>query len=138
MNSIAKVLIMIVYVLGLPILLILSTNLIDNFIEKFRRHKYPEYYERYDAAIAHNFRFAGAFNNAKKRIEFKMKLFWDGYLENECSKESFESKMNSLISSYITIMDVYRAEKEYSEKLWREVDTYAKNNNLKWGIIYDT
>lgn len=122
---------------GIIFLFILIVGLIDHIVSSARRNKYPEYFDLYDSAIYESFRVGGKFSDDKKRINHKLKKYTDGYKDGECTKEFFENKMQELTQSYIKICDTYSQERLSIEVLWKRADAYAKQHNLKWGVIYD-
>lgn len=123
---------------GIICLPILGVKLIDHIIKSIRKEKHPEYFELYDTAVSESFRIGGKFSAEKNRIKYYLELYSDGYRDGECTKESFEKKMSQLIQMYLSSCDEYNAGYVEVKRLLEEADTYAKKNNLKWGIIYDT
>jgi hypothetical protein len=124
-------------IFGMVFLPFLIIDLIDHIIESVRKNKYPEYFEFYDAAVHESFRIGGDLNAEKRRIEHYIKLYGDGYRDGECTVEHITKKMAQLTQQWITACDKYN--KEYSEVkvLLEKADRYAKEHNLKWGIIYE-
>lgn len=118
----------------LPILLV---NLIDHIIESVRKNKHPEYFEFYDTAVYESFRIGGDLNAEKRRIEYYIKLYGDGYRDGECTVEHITKKMAQLTQWWITACDKYNEEQKNINVLLQKADAYAKEHNLKWGIIYE-
>lgn len=117
----------------LPIILI---NAIDSIVEWSRRRKHTKYFEYYDTAITESFRIGGKLASVKKYIEFKIKLYSDGYRDGECTAEDITTKMSELTKMWIEACDTYNYEKNSIEVLWKKADAYAKEHKLKWGKIY--
>ena len=137
LESIGALLGYIACTVGIVCLLILLTNLIDHIIESYRRNKYPEYYEYYDTAIYESFRIGGKLAAEKKIIEYYIKLYGEGYRDEECTVEHITKKMAELTQMWINACDTYNQEHAEVKVLLKKADKYAKEHNLKWGIIYD-
>ena len=118
----------------LPILL---CNLINDIINSYRRNKHPEYFEYWDAAVSESFKVGGKLNAEKRRIEYYIKLYGDGYRDGECTAEHITKKMAQVTQWWITACDDYNREHKNIKVLLQKADAYAKEHNLKWGIIYE-
>lgn len=116
---------------------ILFVSLIDHIVESVRRNKHPEYFELYDTAVSESFRIGGKLNAEKSRIKYYIKLYGDGYRDGECTVEHITKKMAQVTQWWITACDEYNQEHENIKVLLQKADAYAKEHNLKWGIIYD-
>lgn len=119
----------------LPIFLV---GLTDRIIESIRKNKHPEYFEYYNTAVSESFRIGGELGAKKKRIEHYIKLYGEGYRDGECTAESITKKMSEITQWWITACDDYNKEQESIKVLWQKADAYAKEHNLKWGIIYES
>lgn len=124
-------------IVGMIFLPILFVNLIDHIIESVRKNKHPEYFKSYDTAVYESFRIGGNLNAEKRRIEYYIKLYGDGYRDGECTTEDIIKKMAQLTQWWITACDEYNQEYKNVKALLQKADAYAKEHNLKWGIIYD-
>ena len=127
---------MIAIVAGMVFLPILFVGLIDRIIESVRRSKHPEYFEFYDTAISESFRIGGKLNAEKRRIEYYIKLYGDGYRDGECTTEAITKKMTQLTQWWISACDEYNQEQKDIKVLLKKADAYAKEHSLKWGEIY--
>ena len=123
---------------GIVFLPILFVNLTDHIIESVRKNKHPEYFEYYDTAVYEMFRICGKLNAEKRRIEYYIKLYSDGYRDGECTAEDITRKMAQLTQQWITACDEYDQEHKNVKVLLQKADAYAKEHNLKWGIIYES
>ena len=123
---------------GMLFLPILFVDLIDHIIKSIRKNKYPEYFEFYDTAVSESFRIGGKLNAEKRRIEYYIKLYSDGYRDGECTAEDITKKTAQLTRWWINACDEYNQEQKTIKVLLQKADAYAKEHNLKWGIIYDT
>lgn len=122
---------------GMVFLPILLVNLIDHIIESIRKNKHPKYFEFYDTAIYESFRIGGKLNAEKRRIEYYIKLYGDGYRDGECTVEHITKKMAQVTQWWINACDEYNQEYKNVKVLLQKADAYAKEHNLKWGIIYE-
>ena len=138
LKTIGAVLGSIACVAGLFCLPVLLINLIDHIIESYRRNKYPEYYEYYDTAVYESFKICSKLDAEKRRIEHYIKLYSDGYRDGECTVEHITKKMAQVTQWWINACDEYNQEYLEVKELLRKADKYAKEHNLKWGVIYET
>lgn len=140
MTIIESIMLITVIIIGMiacfavPLLLI---DWIDSIIEKIRKHKHPEYFDLYETAVSESFRIGGKLNEKAKYIEHYLKLYGDGYLNGECTKEDFDKKMQELIRIYTDACDDYNREYSKIKILLDKANAYAKEHGLKWGIIYN-
>lgn len=125
-------------VAGLIFLPALFVELFDHIVKSIRKQKHPEYFDLYDTAVSESFRIGGKLNAEKKRIEYYIGLYSKGYLDGECTAEQITMKMARLTQWWIIACDNYNQEDENIKVLLQKADAYAKEHNLKWGIIYDT
>lgn len=123
---------------GMIFLPILLVNLIDHIIKSIRRNKHPEYFEFYDTAVYESFRIGGKLNAEKRRIEYYIKLYSDGYRDGECTAEDITKKMAEVTQWWVDACNEYNQEDKNIKVLLQKADAYAKEHNLKWGIIYET
>jgi hypothetical protein len=78
------------------------------------------------------------FNAEKSRIEYYIKLYTAGYRDGECTAEYITKKMSQITQRWISTCDEYNEEHSKIKVLLDKADTYAKEHNLKWGVIYET
>ena len=123
---------------GMVCLPILLCSFIDKIIENYRRNKHPEYFEYWDTAVSESFRIGKKLNAEKSRIEYYIKLYTVGYRDGECTAEDITKKMAQVTQWWISACDEYNQEYLEIKDLLNKADTYAKEHNLKWGIIYET
>lgn len=137
-DALVALLVTIAIICGMLFLPILLVNLIDRIIESIRKKKHPEYFKFYDTAVSESFRIGGKLGAEKKRIEYYIKLYGNGYRDGECTVEHITKKMAELTRIWINACDTFNQEQESIKVLWQKADAYAKEHNLKWGIIYET
>ena len=118
-----------------PIALVFVT---DKIIEHVRRKKHPEYFKLYDAAIKESFAIGQEFNRQYDHLKFQFKMWTDGLKEGECTEADFSKKMLQLTEQYQDLCCWYTTASQYVNDLWKQVDLKAKEEDFKWGIIYDS
>jgi hypothetical protein len=109
---------------------------VDVLLDKYRRNKYPEYFEYYDAGMdicrdAHD-----QATHKKTYFEYKLKLIYEGLRDGECTDEYFREYTNTLSESYIEFAQWFQEQQEESKVYFKKADAYAKEHNLGWGRLY--
>lgn len=122
---------------GICILPILLMNMINYLTDSFRRNRHPEYFQRYDAALTESFRISASYNAEIRHIKEKAEMWLKGYSEGECEKIVLIRRMNTLFNRYLKAIDDRAEKRKANELLWKEVNNYAIEHDLKWGIIDD-
>ena len=56
--------------------------------------------------------------------------------EGECTEEYFRKRFEYLANRHVEITKWFKEQQAEAEKLFRQADSYAKRNNLLWGVIY--
>ena len=107
--------------------------------EKIRRKKHPVWYEHYDRAVHNAFDIGGKYTKMLDSINERRKLVQDTFTEGRCTAEDYKDVMKATDTDFIDAFKWYTQAEEtlrINEDL-RAADTYAKEHNLKWGIIYE-
>ena len=112
------------------------TEAIDKLIEKCRRKKYPEYYKYWDESLKLSFERGAEFNRRKQRFDYYFKLYTEGLRDGECTNEYFTDHMNKHMEEYKCLCVWFQEEEDKIRELLIKADLYAKEHNLRWGIIY--
>ena len=107
--------------------------------EKIRRKQHPVWYKYFDRAKNNAFDIGGKYASKLDNINMRRKFYQDLYIEGKCTDEEYKKAMNTIDVDFI---DAYKWYKQAEEALrinedLRAADTYAKEHNLKWGIIYE-
>ena len=107
--------------------------------EKIRRKKHPVWYTHWDRAKDNAFDIGGKYVKMLDSINTQRKAVQDLYIEGKCTDEEYKKAMNTIDADFI---DAYKWYKQAEEALridedLKAADAYAKEHNLKWGIIYD-
>ena len=135
MKEIMSIIVPICFLLVLPLAVVISLWL-DKQLEKNKRKKYPVYFEYYDAAIKICFEASAAVKHEASHLEFHFKMLADGLVDGECTEEYFKKRFDQLTDRYIEATKWFTVQQKEAEKLFREADLYAKENNLLWGVLY--
>lgn len=130
----------IVILIGAAIIFVpcLLAHFTDKIIEGIRRKKHPDYFKLYDAAVKESFEVGQEFNRQYDHLKFQFKMWTDGLKEGECTEADFSKKMQQLTEQYQDLCCWYTTASQYIKDLWKQVDLKAKEENFKWGIIYDS
>jgi pyruvate formate-lyase activating enzyme-like uncharacterized protein len=97
------------------------------------------WYEHFDRAKNNAFDIGGKYIKRLDNINMRRKFYQDLYTEGKCTDEEYKKAMNTIDVDFIDAHKWYKQAEEalrINEDL-RAADTYAKEHNLKWGIIYE-
>ena len=107
--------------------------------EKIRRKKHPVWYEYYDRALSNSFMAGSKHHRQEEVFKARSKMTQDMFFNGKCTAEEYNEAMSSLYEDVCAESHRYMEEKEalgIDEDL-KAADAYAKEHNLKWGIIYN-
>lgn len=107
--------------------------------ERVRRKKHPIWYEHYDRAKNNAFRTGGEFSQKLDTICARGEMIQDMLFKGECSREKYLEAMKVLEEERVEAVAQFRLKQEILgiEADLKEADAYAKEHNLKWGILYE-
>lgn len=107
--------------------------------EKIRRKKHPVWYEHYDRAKNNAFIAGGEFSQRLDTICARGEMIQNMLFKGECSKDEYLEAMKVLEKERVETVEQYHLKQEALgiDADLKEADAYAKEHNLKWGIIYD-
>lgn len=119
--------------IGIAILMLTDGN------EKIRRKKHPVWYELYDRAKNNAFTVGGEFSQKLDTICARGEMIQDMLFKGECSKDEYLEAMKVLEKERVEVVAQYHLKQDALgiEADLRAADVYAKEHNLKWGIIYE-
>ena len=111
----------------------------DTIIERIRRKKHPKWYELYNRAKNNAFRAGGEFSAKLDTICARGEMLGDMLYKGACSKDEYLEAMKVLEKERVEAVEQYHLNQDALgiEVDLKEADAYAKEHNLKWGIIYD-
>lgn len=118
---------------GITILMLIDVE------EKIRRKLHPKWYEYYDRAKNNVFTVGGEFSQKLDTIFVRGEMLGDMLFKGECSKEEYLEAMKVLEKERVEAVEQYHLKQDALgiEADLRAADAYAKEHNLKWGIIYE-
>ena len=117
-------------------LVFVGSFFIDRMLDKRRRTKHPKYFELYDAGLKMCFETSDKVNKEAEYLGYHFNLLTEGLQDGECTEEYFRSRFEELANRHVKV-SLWRKERQVEiEKLFREADRYAKENNLGWGVLY--
>ena len=107
--------------------------------ERIRRKQHPRWYELYDRAKNNAFRAGSEFSQKLDTICARGEMIQDMLFKGECSSEVYLEAMKVLEKERVEVVAQYQLKQEALgiEADLRAADVYAKEHNLKWGIIYE-
>jgi hypothetical protein len=135
MKEAISIIMPICFLLVLPLAIVISLWL-DKYLDKNKRKKHPVYFEYYDAAVKLCFEASAKVKHEASHLDFHFKMLTDGLKEGECTEEYFKKRFDQLTDRYIETVKWFTEQQKEAEKLFREADLYAKENNLRWGVLY--
>jgi hypothetical protein len=126
--------------LGGPVILCLFTvygiKITNKYLDEQRRQQYPEYFELFDAAMDIVSDVDGQTEHKTKYFKYHFKLIYEGLRDGECTVEYFQEYLDRINKEYIEFATWFEAKNKEAKDLFRKADWYAKERNLKWGILY--
>lgn len=107
--------------------------------ERIRRKQHPKWYELYDRAKNNAFRAGSEFSQKLDTICARGEMIQDMLFKGECSKDEYLEAMKVLEKERVEVVAQYQLKQEALgiDADLKEADAYAKEHNLKWGIIYE-
>lgn len=112
---------------------------VDSIIEKGRRKKHPKWYEHYNRALSNAIMTGIALNNQLETLSAREEMVRDLFLDGKCSADEYKNAMKIIEEERVEAVEQARRSREtlgIDEDL-KAADAYAKEHNLKWGIIYE-
>jgi hypothetical protein len=110
---------------------------VQSILDKYRRKKYPEYFELFDAAIEQVNKGSEYLEKEVEFLEFHFTMLRDGLRDGECTEEYFKKRLDKLIERYFKACKYHESRAKQSDTLFKAADKFACDNDLKWGLLYD-
>lgn len=129
-------LIFVICAVGLLPVAVLFSIWLYKAIDSYRKAKYPEYFEYYNAAMKICFDASAKVNKEAEYIKYHFDLITEGIRNGECTDEYARKRFNELSDKHIELTNWFKDQQAEAEKLFRKADFYAKENNLLWGVLY--
>ena len=111
-------------------------NSVDKLVEKRRRKKHPDYFTYFDKAKFLASKRAEEFNSRNGRIQYYIKMYNDGLRDGECTAEYYHKHMDIKMKEFEELCEWFNEQGKPIDDLLHKADQYAKEQSLKWGIIY--
>ena len=126
---------------GIPILVmllltILGSRITKDALDKQRREQHPEYFRLFDEAIAITEEVHRVTEYKSDYFKFKYKLIYVGLRDGECTVEYFQEYLDRINKEYVEFAEWFNTKQLEANHLFKAADLYAKEHNLKWGILY--
>ena len=131
-----KELLVSIFVVLLPFIIVYGSKVADDIQDKSRRKKHPKYFEFFDAAMKVSFDASKKVKKEAEYIEYQLNLLTTGLREGTCEEEYFRKHFNELADRHVEVTNWFKEQQKEAEKLFREADFYAKENDLLWGVLY--
>lgn len=126
--------------LGGPVILswltVFGIKITNKYLDEQRREQYPEYFEFFDAALDIVADVDGQTKYKTTYFNYHFKLIYEGLRDGECTVEYFQEYLDRINKEYIEFATWFEAKNKEAKELFRKADWYAKERNLKWGILY--
>ena len=130
----------IVLTFGIPVLVcwlvVWVIKITREELDKRRREQHPEYFEYFDAAMDISNEAHDTCKHKTTYFEYHLKLIYGGLKEGECTVEYFQEYLDRINKQYIEFATWFEEKNKEAKELFRKADFYAKEHDLKWGILY--
>lgn len=121
------------------VLVLIGTLMGFEVVEYFRRCKHPKWYEHFDRAKHNSFSVGGRLKDETDIINKCIAAMQEAYKKGELTTEQFRGVMKVYADDYIKAVCQFKQDTvvlEIDEDL-RAADAYAKENNWKYGVLYE-
>lgn len=110
----------------------------DGVQERIRRKRHPKWWELWDRALSNAFCIGGKFHDMSETINKRSTLVHETYFAGKCTEDEYREAMKTIADDYVQAVQWYKTTKTALgiEEDLKEADTYARENNLEWGILY--
>ena len=107
--------------------------------ERIRRKKHPKWYEYYDRALSNSLVIGTRFREQTETINARRELIQDMFFQGRCTADKYDDAMKAFDKEQREAAKQFSIDKEALGIMQdlAEADAYAKEHNLKWGIIYE-
>lgn len=108
-------------------------------VEYFRRLKHSKWYEHFDRATKNSFYVGSRMKDETDVINKCIVIMQEAYKKGDLTAEQFRGVMEVYTNDYIKAVCQFKQDiiaLEIDEDL-RAADTYAKEHNWKYGILYE-
>ena len=108
-------------------------------LERIRRKKHPRWFELYNRALANSLCVGSRFHEKTETLENRYKMVQELLFKGKCTAEEYQEAMKTIATEYSKAVEWFNLTKESLgiEADLKEADKYAKDHDLKWGILYE-
>lgn len=121
---------------GFVVIAALISTWFDKLRDNNRRKKHPLYFEAYDEAMKICFAASAKVRHDVECLKHQFDMLTEGLREGECTVEYFRKRFEYLANRHVETTKWFKEQQAEAEKLFRQADSYAKRNNLLWGVLY--
>ena len=125
--------------LTVTVLVILGFFFYLKMIDVFRYKKHKFWYNHYNRALRNSMCIGSQFSEKINSINEQIKLMQQKLLDGGCLADDYREAMKSLAAAYCDAVSTYKNSEVALgiEDDLKKADAYAKEHNLKWGILYE-
>ena len=107
--------------------------------EKIRRKKHPEWYQHYDRALSNSFTIGSRFREIVDTLDNRRDMIQGMFLRGECPADEYNKVSKAIDKDFEEAYKWFEFNKTALgiDKDLKAADAYAKEHNLKWGILYE-
>lgn len=107
--------------------------------EKIRRKRHPKWYEHYDRALGNSFTIGSRFREKTETLNKRREMIQEMLFHGECTTDEYKEASKTIDKEFEEAIRWFEFNKEALgiEADLREADAYAREHNLKWGILRD-
>lgn len=130
----------ILIVLTIVVTLALICTLVGfDVVDYFRRRKHPKWYEYFDRATKNSFFIGSRLKDDTANINKCIAAMQEAYKNGELTENAFRGMMRLYTNDYIKVVKQYNTEFEALgiDADLKAADTYARERDFKWGILYE-
>lgn len=106
--------------------------------EKIRRKKHPEWYQHYDRALSNSFAIGSRFREMVDTLDNRRNMIQGMFFRGECTADEYNEASKAIDKDFEEAYRWFEFNKTalgIDEDL-KAADAYAREYNLKWGILY--
>ena len=123
----------------LALFCIIAVFMVTGIEEKIRRKKHPVWFRHYDLALKNSLWAGTKFREKTEILDARRDMVQDMFFKGECTLDEYDNAMKIIEEERREAAKQFSRDKEALGILQdlADADAYAKEHNLKWGIIYE-
>lgn len=110
----------------------------DTVLERIRRKKHPVWYTHWNRALSNSFAIGSRFREMVDTLDNRRDMLQGMFFRGECTADEYNKVSKAIDKDFEEAYKWFEFNKTalgIDEDL-KAADAYAKEHNLKWGIIY--